>query len=249
MRRRSFIGSATVVGATGTGLFPGLVSSGVSHAERGGKQLKPAEEDARSLSPQTAEGRGGMIQGTIWYFEKPGPENTDHVIDIVRERLVRGDIQAVVVASTSGKTARKFKNALAKDRVRLVCVTEHAGFKGGDENLFDGAIREELAAAGIPVVQASHVLSGIGRSISQKFGGATPVELVAHTLRLLGQGVKVAVEISIMAADAGVIPTGRDIIAVAGTGSGSDAAIVLRPAHMNTFFDLALREILAKPRL
>lgn len=188
-----------------------------------------------------------MIRGTTWYFEKPGPENTEHVIDIVRERIKQGDIHTVVVASTSGKTARKFKNALANDRVRMVCVTEHAGFKSGDENLFDGEIREELRAAGIPVIQASHVLSGVGRSISQKFGGATPVEIIAHTLRLLGQGVKVAVEISVMAADAGVIPTDSDIISVAGTGSGSDVALVLRPAHMNTFFDLALREILAKP--
>jgi uncharacterized protein len=190
-----------------------------------------------------------MMKETIVYFEKPGPENTGQVIDIVRERYSRGDIQAVVVASTSGATAHAFKNALAKDRVRLVCVTEHAGFKGGDENLFDKGIRDELTAAGIPVIQASHVLSGIGRSISQKFQGTTPVEMIAHTLRLLGQGIKVGVEISIMAADAGAITINRDIITVAGTGSGSDTAMVLRPAHMNSFFDLAIREILAKPKL
>lgn len=228
MKRRSFIGAAVAVGTSETGLFSGLAPPMVSGE---------------------VESTGGMMKGTTVYFEKPGPENTEDVIEIVRDRLATGDIQTVVVASTSGKTARKFKNALAKDRVRLVCVTEHAGFNGGDENLFDESIRAELISAGIPVVQASHVLSGVGRSISQKFGGATRVEMIAHTLRLMGQGVKVAVEISVMAADAGVILTGRDIISVAGTGSGSDSAIVLRPVHMNNFFDLAIREILSKPHM
>ena len=190
-----------------------------------------------------------MLKQAVYYFEKPGPENTEKIIDIVRERYTRGDIQYMVVASTSGKTARKFKNALAKDRVKLVCVTEHAGFTEGDKIDLDPAIRDELKSAGIPVVQASHVLSGIGRSIGKKFGGTTEVEMIAHTLRLLSQGTKVAVEISVMAADAGVITTDKNIIAVAGTGSGSDTALVLRPVHMNNFFDLKIQEILVKPLL
>lgn len=221
MRRRVFFGAATAAG---------LIAPGIPCADN-------------------PEMKGGMMKQSTVYFDKTGPENTGQVIDIVRERYSRGDIQAVVVASTTGATARAFKNALAKDRVKWVCVTEHAGFKGGDENLFDRGIREELTAVGIPVVQASHVLSEIGRSISRTFQGTTHVEMIAHTLRLLGQGVKVGVEISVMAADAGVISVSRDIITVAGTGSGSDTAMVLRPAHMNSFFDLAIREILAKPRL
>ena len=94
---------------------------------------------------------------------------------------------------------------------------------------------------------ATHSLSGVGRSISTQFGGATPVEIVAHTLRLFGQGMKVCVEIAIMAADAGLIPTDRDVICVGGTNRGADTAVVLRPAHANTFFNLRVREILCKP--
>ncbi len=224
MKRRMFIGTGAFAGTAG----------------------------AAAIGAEDSRGKGMVREMTgspIVYFESPGPSNTDDVIEAVRERLRKGDIRTVVVASTSGRTARRFKNALAKDKVKMVCVTEHAGFKSGDENLFDEGIRAELNAAGIPVVQASHVLSGVGRSISQKFGGTTPVEVIAHTLRLLGQGIKVAVEISVMAADGGVIPTTNDVISVAGTGSGSDSAIVIRPAHMNTFFNLAIREILAKPRL
>jgi len=50
-----------------------------------------------------------------------------------------------------------------------------------------------------------------------------------------------------MAADAGTL-TGNDIISVGGSGGGADAALVLKPAHQNNFFDLRIREIICKPR-
>ena len=74
-----------------------------------------------------------------------------------------------------------------------------------------------------------------------------PVLLIADTLRLFGQGTKVAVEVSIMAADAGML-SGSDIISIGGSGRGADAALVLKPAHQNNFFDLRIREIICKPR-
>ncbi|MBF0227435.1 MAG: hypothetical protein HQK76_18475 [Desulfobacterales bacterium] len=55
------------------------------------------------------------------------------------------------------------------------------------------------------------------------------------------------VEISIMAADAGVL-SGSDIIAIGGTGRGADTALVLGPANQSDFFDIRIREIICKPR-
>jgi hypothetical protein len=75
------------------------------------------------------------------------------------------------------------------------------------------------------------------------------VEIIAETLKRFGtEGVKVAVEVAVMAADAGLVPTDREIIAVGGTGGGADTALVMKAAHMNNFFDLEVREIIAKPR-
>jgi len=68
-------------------------------------------------------------------------------------------------------------------------------------------------------------------------------------LRLFGEGMKVAVEIVAMAADAGLIPVDRDVIAIAGTGRGADTAIVIRPANSKNLFDMTIREIIAKPRI
>ena len=172
---------------------------------------------------------------------------TQGVIDRVVERLSAGDIAHVVVATTSGATGVRFAEALADEPVRVVCVTHHVGFAGGDVDEVDPAHRDRLEELGAAIVTATHALSGVPRSFSKAFGGASTAEIVAQTLRLFGQGVKVCVEIAVMAADAGRIPTDRDAICVGGTGSGADTAVVLRPAHMNAFLDTRIREMLAFP--
>jgi hypothetical protein len=63
----------------------------------------------------------------------------------------------------------------------------------------------------------------------------------------MGEGTKVCVEITLMAADAGLIPVDKDIIAIGGTGRGADTALRIRPAHAAKFFELKIREVIAKP--
>jgi hypothetical protein len=63
----------------------------------------------------------------------------------------------------------------------------------------------------------------------------------------MGEGTKVCVEITLMAADAGLIPVDKDIVAIAGTGRGADTALRIKPANTARFFDLKIKEILAKP--
>ncbi len=190
-----------------------------------------------------------MATQQIQYFSRPGPQNTQEVIEAVKERAVGLKIGYVVVASSSGETGMKLWKALQDTGCTLIVVTLHAGFRGKDDIILTEQKREEMESEGIRILTASHVLSGVERSISGKFGGAGPVEIIAHTLRRFGgEGVKVAVEVSVMAADAGSLPTDEEIIAVGGSGGGADTAIVLRAAHMNNFFDLEIREIIAKPR-
>ncbi|HHY20079.1 MAG TPA: hypothetical protein GX522_09280, partial [Firmicutes bacterium] len=90
------------------------------------------------------------------------------------------------------------------------------------------------------------LLRGYGL-ISNKFGGTYPVEIMANTLRMLGQGVKVCVEISVMAQDAGLIPYGKEIIAIGGSDRGADTAVIIKPAHGSCIFDTWISEILCKP--
>ena len=185
----------------------------------------------------------------IAYFDRSGSANTEGVIQAVQKGVKELGIGHVVIASDTGETTLKFWEALRGTGVKLISVGEHAGYDGGDESSISEEARRNLEDKGIKVLVCSHALSGVGRSITKKFGGISRVEIIAYTLRLFGtDGIKVAVEVSVMAADAGLIPTDREIIAVGGSYGGADSAIVLKAAHMNNFFDLEIREILAKPR-
>ncbi len=190
-----------------------------------------------------------MIAKDILYFGRGGAQNTDRVVQAVQKRARELGIEHVVIASDTGETALKFRESFQGTGVKLISVAEHAGFDGGDEISMDEDKRMELETKGIKVLACSHALSGVGRSITKRFGGISHVEIIAHTLKLFGgEGIKVAVEVSVMAADAGLIPTNREIIAVGGSSGGADSAIVLKAAHMNNFFDLEIREVIAKPR-
>ena len=90
-------------------------------------------------------------------------------------------------------------------------------------------------------------ISTPGRT-TEKYGGKSIEEIVRETLYRFCQGMKVCVEIVLMAADAGLIPLEGDIISVAGTGEGADTAIVVKPSYSRKFCDLIIREIIAKPR-
>jgi len=180
-------------------------------------------------------------------FATPGPEGTKATIEAVRECLGRRNIERVVVATTTGRTAVAFAEALPD--VQIVAVTHNVGFHGGDEFELEASHAEALERLGVPIVTCLHALSGVGRSISRTFGGITGPELIAHALRMLGQGMKVCVECAAMAADAGALPTDRDAICVGGTGRGADTAVVLRPAHAGSLLDLRIREVLCLPKV
>lgn len=179
------------------------------------------------------------------YFERPGKDNTEMTLKLAAQRARELSIKEVVVASTSGFTG--YRAAEIFDDCRLTAVTYHSGFKEPFKNEMSADVRADLQKKGITVIAASHALSGVERAIAKKHSGVYPVLIIADTLRLFGQGIKVAVEVAVMAADAGVL-SGGDIISIGGSGHGADAALVLKPAHQNNFFDMRIREIICKPR-
>ena len=178
------------------------------------------------------------------YFEKSGQENTDKTLAAAFNRGKALGLNEVIVASTTGETA--FKAIEVFKGFTVTIVTYHCGFREPFKMVMPDEIQKDLIEKGVRVISATHALSGVERSIFKKYSGSCPVLLIADTLRLFGQGVKVAVEISVMAADAGAL-TGNDLISIGGTGKGADAAIVLKPAGQSNFFDMHIKEIICKP--
>jgi hypothetical protein len=179
-------------------------------------------------------------------FPEKGPGNSAAVAALAVEAARERKIRHLVLATCTGATARHF---LAYTReFQLVAVTHAFGFAGPGTSEMPEEVRAELAGAGFRLVTAAHVLSGAERGLSTKFGGTYPVEIIAHTLRMFGQGLKVGVEIAVMALDAGAVPYGRDIIAIGGSSDGADTAIVVRPAHARAILDTRVVEIICMPR-
>lgn len=178
------------------------------------------------------------------YYKKKGAANTAQTAKLALEAAQEYNIRHIVVASSSGKTALLFAN----DRgINIVCVTYAYGFSGDGQSSMDDKIREQLKEKSIPILATTHVLSGVERAISNDSGGMYPAEIMANTLRMFGQGVKVCVEISVMALDAGLIPHGEKVIVVGGSGKGADTAVIMSPAHAKKVFQTQIHQILCKP--
>jgi hypothetical protein len=182
-------------------------------------------------------------------FEKGGKHNTDATLQIAKERALALGIKQVVVASTHGYTARKAHAILAPEGVQVVAVTICHGWES-EGWVMSAQERAALQELGVTVHTGIHALGdGVGSAFSDKYGGRMLEEIVRDTLYRFSQGMKVAIECLLMAADAGLLDMGQEVIAIGGTGGGADTAIVCKPAHPRTFHKLEIREVLAKPRI
>lgn len=179
------------------------------------------------------------------YFKEAGEQNTDTLLKFVKEYADTENIKDIVVASTTGETGAKASNILKGKNV--VVVTHCFGFEEPGKSELQEKYKKQILANGAKIFTGVHALSSVERAVRKDFGTLQPLELIANVLRLMGEGTKVCVETTLMAADAGLIPVDRDIVAIAGTGSGADTALRIRPANAARFFDLKIREVIAKP--
>lgn len=178
------------------------------------------------------------------HWAEKGPRNTKDTVEAALKRATDLGIRYIVVASNSGATAE----LLSGTGPEVVCVTHHVGFTGPGEDEMEPKMRRKLQEQGVKVLTTTHLLAGVDRALRFKFQGVYPAEIVASSLRLLGQGLKVCVEISIMALDGGLIPYGEEVIVIAGSGRGADTACVIAPAHSSNFFDTRVKEVICMPR-
>ena len=178
------------------------------------------------------------------YFDQPGKVNTVPTLVEAARRGRELGLEEIVLATTSGRTA--FEALAHCPGFKIVAVTYHCGFKEPFQSVMPDAVRQELTDKGVRVVTATHALSGVERGVAKKLSDAGPVLLMAATLKVFGQGTKVAIEVALMAADAGAL-SGQDVVAVGGSSKGADTALVVKPAHSASFFDLKVREVVCKP--
>ncbi len=182
----------------------------------------------------------------ITYFETKGRENTDETLRLARERADHLAVKDIVVASYTGMTGLKASEIFKG--FNLVVVAGVFGFREPNKIGMVEENRAAIEANGARILFTGHAFGMLGRAVHNKLGAIQVDEIVAHVLRLFGAGVKVGCEITCMAADAGLIKAGADVIAIAGSARGADSAIVIRASNTHTFFDSRILEIICKPR-
>jgi hypothetical protein len=184
---------------------------------------------------------------TITYFEKPGPVNTEKTLALAAERAKELSLANVVLASSSGTTALASAGLFSKGS--LVVVTHSTGFERKDMQELLPKRREDLERLGCRVLTCQHAFGGVNRAVRRMLHTYQLDEIIAYTLRTMGQGFKVCLEIACMAADAGLVSVKKEVMCIAGTGTGADTAVVLTAANAQGFFELKVHEIVCKPRL
>ena len=180
------------------------------------------------------------------YFLEPGSKNTEKTFEVAKRRAEELGIKTIILASTSGETGVKAVNAFANYKV--VVVTHTTGLQAPDVQELTPQNKAQILEKGGVILTATHAFGGVGRAVRRKFNTYQVDEIIAHTLRVFGQGTKVACEIALMTADAGLIRTDEEVISIGGTARGADTALVVQPAHTHDFFELKVKEVLCKPR-
>lgn len=192
------------------------------------------------------------MEEKIVYFESGGKHNTEATLKLARERAEKRNIKNVVIASITGYSAEKALEIFKGSNIKLTIVglraVGGAPFPGFPEDL-----KRRLEQNGHNVCFAN--------DIKYHFP-----EDVQKTLWRFCEGMKVCVEIGLIATDAGYVKPGEEIITVAGTGmlgyekgGGVDTAIVMKAIKSKDFMELEtifgkkeerrkIKEIICKPR-
>ncbi|MCJ7445453.1 MAG: hypothetical protein MUO26_13175 [Methanotrichaceae archaeon] len=180
------------------------------------------------------------MESRVVYFEESDPKNTEATFRLVQERLNELGIKKIVLASTTGATARKAIVFFENKGVKLIIVPHQFDFHR-ETNAFPQDLVKTLRDLGHEVHFGTMLFH------TDEFYGSNNATTMANLLRCFCQGVKVCFEIVLMATDAGILKIGEKVITIAGTGWGADTALVMQAASTQNLRKLRVNEIICKP--
>ncbi|HTY82267.1 MAG TPA: pyruvate kinase alpha/beta domain-containing protein [Dehalococcoidales bacterium] len=180
------------------------------------------------------------MEEKITYFEEAGTNNTEATLKLAIERAKARGIKKMVLASTRGDTAKIAAERLAGTGIKMVAVPWQYGFKEPGSR-FPEELKAELAKKGHAVHFGTMLFH------TEHFYGNETSRAMANLLRTFCQGMKVCVEITLMATDGGHLAQGEYVVVVAGTGRGSDTAVIAQAAPSTKIVDFHITEIICKP--
>ncbi len=172
-------------------------------------------------------------------------KDTEEVLEIAKKYADKNGIDDIVVATTRGETG-KMAGKIFSENKTIIAVTHSTGFRDDGEQELKEENRKKMEENGVEIFTGPMPFHSWNDHYRKKNGSIMTPTVIADTLRLLGQGTKVCVEIVSMATDAGLVPP-KPVLAVAGTGYGADTVLLIEGKNSRRFFDMKIKDVVAKP--
>lgn len=171
--------------------------------------------------------------------------DTKKVVSLAKEYAVDREIEDVVVATTRGDTG-VLASELFPDKYNIIAVTHSTGFKKTGEQELEEEKRKKMEENDVTIFTGPMIFHSWNDYYRKKQGTITTTTMIADTLRMFGQGTKVAVEIVAMAADAGLI-SNKPVLSIAGTGYGADTVLLITGTNSRRLMDMRILDVIVKP--
>jgi len=168
------------------------------------------------------------MEEKVVYFESGGKENTEATLQLAKKYAVENHIKKVVVASTTGATAKAAYELFKDTPIKLISVGHGRGAYSSD-------VVSLLENKGYSVIFDDDIEAEYDSAIFRKFSR-------------ICIGAKVAVQCVQIAANVDLLSEDEEVVSVAGTGRGADTAIVIMAAKSDRFGLREIQKILCRPR-
>lgn len=177
-----------------------------------------------------------MRKAETVYFDNGGPEHTRAALQAAKKRAAEVKPEAVIVTSTTGKTALEAARIFAGTGTRIIAAPfqKHLWekFSPLDEQL---AVKcRELGVEFLPDEPIVPLLDSERPDIVSAW-------------RSMSQGFKVALQVASMCVDTGLLKPGALVISIGGSGTGADTAIAVRIYGYEDVLKSNVTEIIAMP--
>ena len=168
------------------------------------------------------------MEEKVVYLASGGKENTEATLQLAKKYAVENHIKKVVVASTTGVTAKAAYELFKDTPIKLISV-------GHGRDAYDDDVASKLTGKRHSVIFDDDIEAEYDSAIFRKFSRTCI-------------GAKVAVQCVQIAANVDLLLEDEEVVSVAGTGRGADTAIVILAAKSDRFGDRDIKKILCRPR-
>lgn len=177
-----------------------------------------------------------MRQVGTTYFEKGGPDHTQATLQVARERASELGTEAIVVTSTSGKTALEAARIFAGADTRIIAVPfqKHLWEKYSS---LDPQLAAECRELGVEFLPDDPVVPMLDAERPD----------IVNAWRTVSQGFKVALQVASMCVDTGLLKPGAHVISIGGSGEGADTAIAVQTYGYRDVLKSNVTQIIAMP--